>query len=76
MNGELANFRIIKYHKGWVVELEKPYWTLFGIKKKWVHFISTTGLPNEPWHFSSKEFAENNLMKRIELDTIINSRYC
>jgi hypothetical protein len=48
------NVRIQKYKKGFVVEIESKKW--YG-KKYWKHIISVAGIENEPWYFSSYEFA-------------------
>ena len=64
-------YRIKKYEKGWVVETQKKKW--YGAKY-WTHFVSVSGINSQPWYSSSYEFAEKNLLDKIILNTIINSR--
>ena len=65
------NYRIKKYEKGFVVEVQKTTW--HG-KKYWTHFISVAGISSEPWFHSSYEYAEMNLLNEIKWQTIRNSR--
>jgi hypothetical protein len=65
------NYRIKKYEKGFVVEVQKTNW--YG-RKYWTHFISVAGISSEPWFHSSYEYAEMNLLNEIKWQTIRNSR--
>lgn len=65
------NYRIKKYEKGFVVEVQKTNW--YG-RKYWTHFISVAGIRSEPWFHSSYEYAEMNLLNKIKCQTIRNSR--
>jgi hypothetical protein len=65
---EVANFRIKKYGAGWVSEIRKPKCTFFGIRYKWTHYISVSGMSDKPWFFSSRKFAEQETLKQIERD--------
>ena len=64
-------FRIKKYDKGFVVEVQKSKW--YG-KKYWTHFISIAGLANLPFYFSTYDGAMSETLKDIKWQTIINSR--
>ncbi len=64
-------YRIKKYNKGFVVEVQKTKW--YG-KKYWVHFISVAGISSMPWFHSSYEYAEMNLVNEIKWQTSRNSR--
>ena len=66
------NYRIKRYKKGFVVEVQKKRW--YG-KKYWTHFISVSGISSEPWFHSSYEYAEKNLLNEIKWQTIKNSKY-
>jgi hypothetical protein len=65
------NYRIKKYEKGFVVEVQKTTW--YG-KKYWTHFISVAGISSKPWFHSSYEYAEINLLNKIKWQTIRNSK--
>jgi hypothetical protein len=67
---EQANFRIKKYGAGWVSEIRKPIWTLFGIRYKWTHFISVSGMSDKPWFFRDRKFAEEETLKFIKWQLI------
>ena len=69
----MSNFRIKKYPKGFVVEVEKTRWTIFGNKKYWTHFISVSGISSLAWHHSTYEMAQMNLLNEIKWSTINNS---
>ena len=61
-----TNLRIKKYAKGWVFEIRKPRWTLFGIRWKWTHCISVSGIHTEPWYYPSKQIAEKEALLNIK----------
>lgn len=63
------NYRIMKYPQGWVVEVRESVW----IFSYWTHFISVSGMENEPWYHHSYEAAEENLLNKIKWQTIKNS---
>tara|TARA_R110000787_G_scaffold229259_4_gene336823 strand:+ start:1640 stop:1864 length:225 start_codon:yes stop_codon:yes gene_type:complete len=71
---EQANFRIRKYSKGWVVEIKKPRWTLFGIRWKWAHCISVAGINDIPWYYKTREFAEKEALRYIKYSMIEQAR--
>jgi hypothetical protein len=54
--------------------VKKPKWTLFGIKWKWTHYISVSGISEMPWYYSTEKFAEEEALKHIKWDIIENSR--
>ena len=64
------DYRIVKYKKGFVVEVQKKTW--FGITY-WTHLISVAGIKSEPWFHSSYEHAESNLLDEIKNNTLKNS---
>ena len=68
-----GNFRIKKYDKGFVVEVQMRKW--YG-KKYWTHFISTAGMSSEPWCPPTYELARQSLIQEIKWQTDWNSRYC
>ncbi|NRA52151.1 MAG: hypothetical protein HRU12_23730 [Phaeodactylibacter sp.] len=65
------NFRIAKYDRGFVVEVQKRTW--YG-RKYWTHFVSVAGIESRPWFFSSYDLAMTGLLDEIKLQTIRNSR--
>jgi len=70
MKYENSNLRIIKCQKGFLVQIEKSKWSLFGIKKYWTHFISYSGLSEEPFYFSTFENAMNEMLKEIRWEVL------
>lgn len=68
-----SNFRVKKHPRGWVAEYKKPRWSLFGIKYKWAHYISVSGISSMPWYFGSKEAAERELLLNVKWDMIRES---
>jgi len=62
------NFRIIKKQKGFIVEKEIAYWTLFGLKYKWIPYIKSAGL-DCAWHHKTYEFAMMNLIDEVKKET-------
>lgn len=54
---ESPHIRVKEYPQGWLSEIRKPHWTIFGIRYKWTHFISYTGIPERPFYFSTMEAA-------------------
>lgn len=70
MNYESLNIRIEKHEKGYVVEVKKPRWTLFGIKWRWTHYISVSGISEQPWYYSSYDIAEKEALFHIRIDLI------
>lgn len=68
-NRSCIMFRIVKYEKGYVVEIRKRKW--WG-KSYWTYFISVFGIENQPWFHSSYDFAMMSLIDKIKWDTISN----
>lgn len=66
-------FRIKKFDEGFMVQVLKCKW--FG-RDYYTHYISYTGLPKEPYYFSSYDKAEEELLLDIKWKTIQNSKYC
>ena len=64
-------FRIKKYPKGYVVEVQKTRW--WG-KKYWTHFVAVSGIPSDPWFHVNYEHAETGLLREIKWSTIKNSK--
>lgn len=71
---ENLEVRVKKYPKGWVVETKKPYWNIFGIKYKWIHIISVSGMKDEPWYYKDRDMAVKQAAKYLEWDLLINSK--
>ncbi len=65
-------FRIKKYPRGWVVEIQKEKGFLFK-KKYWTHFISVSGIESRPWYFSNRKTAADELLQKIKYETFNNS---
>ena len=63
-------FRISKKPKGFIVEIKKSKWRLFGIKKVWCPFVKTSGL-DEVWHHSTVNHAYDNFISEIKKQTEI-----
>jgi len=62
--------RISKHPKGWVVEIQKKKW--YG-KTYWIHIISFSGLPSEPYYFSTYVSALDGATEYFRWDVIKNS---
>lgn len=62
-------FRIVKFNKGFVVQVQKRTW----LRKKYKHFIGIAGIPSMPWYFRSYENAEKELLDNIKTGTYLNS---
>lgn len=68
-------YRIKQYEKGWVVEINRPRrFGLFRINN-WVHFISVSGISENPWYHSSFDSAMDSLLHKIKWQTIDNSPF-
>lgn len=65
-------FRIQKYQKGYVVEVEQITGLIFK-RKRWVHFVSVAGMPDEPWYHSSFDYAMMNLLDEVRWQTLRDS---
>lgn len=63
-------FRLKKYERGWVAEIQKRKW--YG-KTYWTHFVSVAGIPDEPWYFSTYEIALSELLNEVKYNTINQS---
>jgi hypothetical protein len=73
MTYEKSNFRITKHKKGFLIEIQKYKWSLFGIKKYWTHFSSYSGIPEQPFYFSNFEMAMNEMLKEIKWEVLADS---
>lgn len=66
------NFRIIRYPRGYVVEIQKEKGWL--VKRKyWTHYISVSGIASEPWYFSSEDAAMDSLLRKIKWNALENN---
>jgi hypothetical protein len=65
MTYEQTPFRIVRTNKGFRIDIQKYKWTLFGIKKYWVHYISYAGLPDKAYHFKTFNDALTDLTFEI-----------
>ena len=70
MRYECSDFRITKTKKGFLVEKQIFRWTLFGLKIKWVHFISFSGLYDQPYYFETFDIALETMLKEIRWEVI------
>ena len=68
-------FRIKKYERGYVVEVQqvKRVYILFK-KYYWTHYISAAGLETIAWYHSEYKYAMMNLLDKVENETNKNSR--
>jgi hypothetical protein len=64
-------FRIKKYSKGWVVEIQKRKW--YG-KRYWTHFVSVAGIESKPWHYSTFDYAVMGLQDEVKFQAFRNVR--
>lgn len=64
-------FRIKKYPKGFVVEIEKRKW--WG-KKYWTHFISVAGINIMPWYYKTFDAAIQGLQDEVKYQAYRNVR--
>jgi len=62
-------FRIVKKHRGYIVEVKKYRWTIFGLKYKWIPYIKTSGI-DEAWHHGSIDAAVMNLRREVGFDAL------
>ena len=58
-------YKIKKVKGGWIVLLNQPRWTIFGLKYKWIPFITFLGT-DLPFLHESYELAMNNLLFEIK----------
>ena len=72
INTATINFRVKKHTRGWVAEFYIPSRTIFR-RGKWKHYISVSGIESEPWYYSSREFAEEELLKKVKWNMLGNS---
>ena len=72
MTYEYSNFRIVKTKKGYRVDIQKSKWWLFGLKKNWTHFISYSGLADQPFYYSTFEMAMSEMLKEIRWEVLAN----
>ena len=61
-------FRIVKKPRGYIVEKQISYWSLFGLRRKWITYIKSAGL-DCAWHHSTYEFAMKSLLMEVEMET-------
>jgi hypothetical protein len=59
--------RLKEYNKGWVVEYKKAYWSIFGLKYKWIPCVKSS-ITGEPHYSSLPKSARNLLFKKMEFD--------
>jgi len=64
-------FRIKKYPKGWVVEIQKRKW--YG-KKYWTHFVNVSGIESQPWYFKTFDYAMMGLVDEVKYQVNRNVR--
>jgi len=61
----MENIRITKIDNHYIVEKGIPKWTLFGVKYKWIPFVTPTGMKDECWKHSNYDFAFDNTISEI-----------
>ncbi len=66
-------YRIKKYKRGYVVEIQKSKNYFFFKKQYWTHYISVAGIEEMPWYHISKEHAMSSLLDKIKWNTLANS---
>ena len=66
-------FRIKKYKRGYVVEIQKVRNYLLFKKYYWMHYISVSGIDSMPWYHKTEDYAMMNLLDKIKWNTIANS---
>lgn len=72
MRYENSDFRIVESEKGFLVEKQIFKWTIFGLRKEWIHFISYSGLSEQPFYFETFDSALENMLKEIKWDIIFD----
>lgn len=72
MTYEYSNFRIVKTKKGYRVDIQKSKWAFFGLRKYWTHFISYSGLAEQPFYYSTFEMAMIEMLKEIQWEVLAN----
>lgn len=68
-------FRVKEYPQGWLAEVQKSRWALFGLKKYWTHYIGYSGMEHEPFYFSTPESALEAIKRQVEFEVGYNFRY-
>ena len=58
--------RVKKYPKGWVIQRKRLFW--------WVHLIGTSGMSDEPWYYSTKEVAIEEVLRYMKYDLILHQK--
>ena len=66
-------FRIKKYNKGYVVEIQKVKNYLIFKRNYWTHYISVAGISEMPWYHKTEDYAMMSLLDKIKWNTIANS---
>ena len=69
----MSKFRIRKYPRGFVVEIQREKGWLFK-KKYWTHYISVAGIESMPWYFKQRDSALAELLLKVKYETLENSR--
>ena len=72
MTYEKSNFRITKSELGFLVEIQKTKWTLFGLKKYWANYLTYSGVPLEPYYFVNFNSAIEQTLKEIRWEILAN----
>ena len=72
MTYEKSNFRITKSDLGFLVEIQKSKWNLFGLKKYWANYLTYSGLTSEPYYFDNFNSAIEQTLKEIRWEILGN----
>ena len=67
-----SEFRIRETEGKYYVEILSFKWSLFGIKKKWIPFVTYSGL-DEIYPHSNDKIAYENLIREITINLILET---
>jgi hypothetical protein len=70
MTYESSNFRIVNTKKGYRVDIQKSKWTLFGLRTYWTHYISWSGMSDEPYYYKDHDSAMEAMLQEIKWDVL------
>lgn len=68
-------FRVKQYKQGWLAEMRKPKWTIFGIRYYWTHFVGFYGMDKEPFYFETPESALEAMKDKVSEEVSYNFKY-
>jgi hypothetical protein len=65
----ISEYRIVESKSGYIVEVQEVKWSLFGLKVKWIPFITISGM-EEAWHFQNRDIALNEMLYELKLNIL------